>query len=117
MMRKLLTVDATLVCRHELGRVDVRATQDLVTIERRAVLVATDPEGRPIRGCPNVGATIKPCQRTLSVSHGYSDLVRIDGARVCLDSVLGLTDGTPPGTVQYSVTAPGQPFVGEGGAS
>jgi hypothetical protein len=113
---KLLTEDALIVCAHELGRVALEPGQTLVTVERRRLLVATDPEGRPIRGCPNVGATIKPCARTLQVRAGYSQLLRIDGRRVCLDTVVGLTDGTPPGVVPYEVNAPGQVFVSEVGA-
>lgn len=110
---KLLTEDAVLVCNHELGRVDIEPTQSLVTIERRAVLVENNPEARRITGCPNIGAVIKPCLATLKVREGYSDLLRIEGRRVCLDTVTGLTDGTPPGTVPYKVRTPGQVFVAE----
>ena len=110
---KILTQDALLVCNHELGTVQIRPSQEWVTVNGRAVLVDNDPEGRPITGCPNVGATIKPCLRTLRVQSGYSDWVRIDGQRVCLDTVTGLTDGTPPGTVQYKVRQPGQDLVEE----
>ena len=110
---KLLTQDSVLICAHVLGKVDVRATQRLVTIDGRRVLVEVDPESRPIRGCPNVGATIKPCQLTLRVQVGYSDLLRIDGRRVCLDTVTGLTDGTPPGMVPYRVRSPRQTLVSE----
>lgn len=108
-----LTEDATLVCKHELGQVRVEPTQELVRIDGRHVLVEPDPETRPIVGCPNVGATIKPCTSTLRVRAGYSELVRIDARRVCLDPVVGLTDGTPPGTVDYKVRHPGQDWVAE----
>lgn len=108
-----LTEDAVLVCAHELGIVGIRATQDLVTIEGRRVLVAVDPESRPIVGCPNVGPTIKPCTTTLPVKQGYSNLIRIDGRKLCLDPVTGLTDGTPPGTVEYHVRSAGQALVAE----
>ncbi len=108
-----LTEDAVLVCAHELGVVGISATQDLVTINGRRVLVAVDPESRPIIGCPNVGPTIKPCTSTLPVEQGYSDLIRINGRRVCLDPVTGLTDGTPPGTVKYHVRSAGQTLVEE----
>jgi hypothetical protein len=37
--------------------------------------------------------------------------LRIAGRRVCLETVTGLTDGTPPGTVKYLVRDPGQGFV------
>jgi hypothetical protein len=58
-----------------------------------------------------VGPAIKPCTTTLPVRVGYSDLLRIEGRRVCLDTVTGLTDGSPPGTVNYSVRAAGQALV------
>lgn len=110
---QLLTEDAILNCEHELGIVTVQATQNWVTIAQRRVLVAIDPEQRPIVGCPMYGPTIKPCTNTLKVKSGYSDLLRIDGRRVCLDTVTGLTDGTPPGMVTYSVRSPGQQLVRE----
>lgn len=110
---KLLTEDAVLVCNHVLGTVDTPPTQDLVTVEGRRVLVEDDPENRPIKNCPNVGATIKPCQATLPVQEGYSEWIRVEGRPVCLDTVTGLTDGTPPGTVHYRVLRPGQDLVTE----
>jgi hypothetical protein len=109
----ILTEDAVLVCTHELGRVGIKATQNLVTVDGRSVLVETDPEGRPISHCPNYGPTIKPCTTTLKVVVGYSDFVRVQGRRVCLDTVKGLTDGTPPGTIEYKVRSAGQEFVSE----
>ncbi|MEX2430571.1 MAG: hypothetical protein WD645_01470 [Dehalococcoidia bacterium] len=111
----VLTEDARLVCKHEVGTIDIEASQRLVTIEGRCVLVEDNPENRSIKGCPNVSAVIKPCQRTLKVQKGYSSLVTIQGKRVCLDTVAGLTDGTPPGTVQYKVRDAGQNFVSEAG--
>jgi hypothetical protein len=108
---KFLTEDAVLLCEHELGRVRNRPTQRLVTVEKRQVLVEKDPERKSILGCPNIGATIKPCEKTLRVQKGYSNFIRIDGKRVCLDTVTGLTDGTPPGVVKYKVRRPGQKFV------
>jgi hypothetical protein len=109
----LLTEDAVLTCKHELGVVGIVGTQSLVTIGGRRVLVEHDPEGRPVVGCPNVGATIKPCLLTLKVQAGYSDWIRVEGRRVSLDTITGLTDGTPPGIVKYQVRTPGQSFVTE----
>ncbi len=108
---RLLTQDADLRCAHELGRVTIAAIQDWVRINDRRVLVERDPEAKSIKGCPNYGPTIKPCTTTLKVQQGYSDLVRIDRRRVCLDTVEGLTDGTPPGTVKYRVRDSGQHWV------
>jgi len=109
----ILTEDAVVVCKHELGKVKIEATQRLVKVEGTSVLVETDPEGRPISHCPNYGPTIRPCLTTLKVKVGYSDLLRIEGRRVCLDTVKGLTDGTPPGIVEYKVRSAGQDFVSE----
>ncbi len=100
---RLLTEDAVMVCAHVKGHVRLEPSQKLVRIEGRLALVEKDPEGRPIKGCPNINIGIKPCTHTLAVKAGYSDLVRIDGRRVCLDTVTGLTDGTPPGVVKYLV--------------
>ncbi len=108
---RLLTEDGLVTCAHLLGKVDLSAVQSWVTVEGRKLLVETDPEGRSISGCPNYGVAIKPCTRTLAVAEGYSTFLRIDGRRICLDSVQGLTDGTPPGTVLYQVRQPGQDLV------
>lgn len=107
----LLTEDAKLVCDHRLGKIKIEPTQDLVRVNQRRVLVEPDPEGRSISGCPNFGPTIKPCTKTLKLKEGYADFIRVEGKRVCLDSVNGLTDGTLPGTVNYVVAEPGQNLV------
>lgn len=110
---RILTKDASLTCTHEMGIVDITATQSLVTVSGREILVENDPENRPIIGCANVGPGIKACTSTLEVKIGYSDLLRVQGRRVCLDTVTGFTDGTPPGVVKYEVRKPGQDFVSE----
>jgi hypothetical protein len=108
---KILTEDAVILCTHVLGRVANEPTQSLLRINGRRVLVAKNPEGKSISGCPNIGATIKPCQNTLPVIVGYSTFVSVDGANVCLKTVVGLTDGTPPGAVEYNVRSAGQTLV------
>jgi hypothetical protein len=54
---------------------------------------------------------MKPCTATLRVAEGYSGFVRVDGHAVVLSNLDGLTDGTLPGTVHYTVRDPGQDFV------
>ena len=108
---RILTEDADLVCGHR-GVVRVKPSQTYVTIARRRVLVEGDPERKDIDRCPNRGPQIKACGRTLKVQKGYSTFIRIDGKPLCLDSVVGITDGTPPGSVPYLVRDPGQKFVG-----
>lgn len=109
-----LTEDALLVCKHQMGKVSIKATQSLVTIGGRRVLVAPNPEGRPIDGCPifNPAAGMRPCKTTLRVRSGYSSFIKIEGSALCLDAVVGNTDGTPPMSVDYVVNDPGQHFVG-----
>lgn len=108
-----LTEDAVVVCDHQQGIVRNRASQTWATVAQRALLVATDPQGRAIVGCPNLNplAGQKPCLTTQAVQHGYSSLVRVDGHALCLDTVEGLTDGTPPGAFHYSVRTPGQTLL------
>jgi len=112
---RLLTDKALLTCLHRLGKVAIIHSQDWVRVDGQPLLVDNDPENRSIAGCPNYGPTIKPCTTTLPVLAGYSELLRIDGRRVCLDPVTGLTDGTPPGVVNYVVQAPGQHWIEQEG--
>lgn len=109
---KLLTENAVLVCQHETGRVQISPSQGFVRISGRRVLVRADPERRPIKRCSNRGPTIKPCQLTLT-GKGYSNLVYIGGKQAALDTVTGVTDGTPPGAIKYIVRNPGQQLVNE----
>jgi hypothetical protein len=105
-----ITERSTIRCGHD-GQVVTLASQRWVTVGGAAVLVADDPQGRVVKGCPNVGPTMKPCTVTLKVARGYSDLVRIDRHAVVLSNLDGLTDGTVPGTVHYQVRVPKQAFV------
>jgi hypothetical protein len=107
-----LTEDAGLFCKHGPGKVSIEATQELVTIEGRRVLVEPDPVGRPISGCPSV-VPFKPCLTTLVVEKGYSQFIQVENRKLCLDTVTGFTDGTPPGVVMYEVRDAGQTFVSE----
>jgi hypothetical protein len=108
----VITEDAGVFCKHGPGKVSNLPTQKLVTIAGRKVLVEADPVGRPIAGCPSV-VPFKPCLTTLAVIKGYSTFIRVDGRRLCLDTVTGFTDGTPPGVVTYVVRFAGQTFVSE----
>lgn len=108
-----ITEDAEIICKHPRGFVQNVPSQNWFTVAKRRVLVEVDPEFRTIKGCANSGVGIKPCTTALTVITGYSNLIRIDGKRVCLDTITGFTDGTPPGLYKYVVSNPGQPFVQE----
>jgi hypothetical protein len=106
-----LTLSGVVTCDHKVGIVGLVAAQHFVRISGSPVLCGADPVGRPIAGCPNVGPTIKPCIVTLAVTAGHSGFVTIEDRPVCLDTLAGLTDGTPPGMVEYKVVQPGQSLV------
>jgi uncharacterized Zn-binding protein involved in type VI secretion len=108
---RILTLGGILCCDHQAGIVALAASQSLVTIQGVPVLVQGDPLGKGIAGCPNAGVTIVPCTATTAVTAGHSTLLRIDGRPVCLDTITGLTNGTPPGLVQFAVREPGQALV------
>ena len=110
----IITEDAGIYCKHGPGHVANKPSQDFVTIDSRRILVENDPEGRSISGCPSV-VPVKPCLITLKVQKGYSTFIRIGEQPICLDTVTGFTDGTPPGVVMYVVRSPGQEFVSEAG--
>jgi hypothetical protein len=105
-----VTERATVRCGHD-GRVAGQASARWLTVAGVPVLVDDDPEGRPVAGCPNIGPTVKPCTRTLAVARGYSGWLRAGGRGVVLSHLDGLTDGTVPGTVHYTVRDPGQRLV------
>jgi hypothetical protein len=108
---RIITRNAKLRCGHD-GSVQNQPSQQWVSVGGSPVLVENDPEGRNISMCPNIGINIKPCTHALKVARGYSTFVTIGGHAVCLDSIEGFTDGTPPGAVKYTVRDPGQSWVG-----
>ena len=108
---ELMVERAVVNCDHQTGLIPQKASQRFVRIDGSPVLVKPDPLGRSIGGCPNVAVTNKPCLKTVTVKAGYSSWIRIGSHPVCLDTVTGLTDGTPPGTVTYNVRDCGQHFV------
>jgi hypothetical protein len=105
----VLTEDALLLCGH-LGRVRIAASQHWVTVEGRAVLVAPDPVGKPITGCPFLAGG-QPCTGTGAVEQGYSTLLKIGGRAVCRAEVQGPT--LPMLVAHYTVSRPGQSLVSE----
>lgn len=107
-----ITEDALVVCKHETGRISNAPSQGWFTVAKRRVLVEPDPVGRTISGCPML-TPMKPCVTTLPVISGYSNFIRVGEKLVCLDTITGLTDGTPPGLVRYKVNSAGQFFVQE----
>ena len=107
----VVTSNATIVCAHG-GRVTLMPRQTTVTAGGAPVLRETDIMGAPIVGCaqpPSVAT--KPCTTVVSVLPGGSaPTVSAGGMPVHIDTLSGITDGVPPGTVM--VVSPGQTSVG-----
>ncbi len=112
--QEILTDQAVLVCNHQTGIVTNQPSQHLVTIAGRPILVDDDPVNREIKGCTFTQMpTILPCTLTKSVTSGYSELIRINGHRVCLKPLTGLTNWAGAYAVQYKVRTPGQDLLTE----
>ncbi|WP_208348324.1 hypothetical protein [Pseudaestuariivita rosea] len=106
----LITKKANIRCAHQLGKVELKATQRFVRIQGQPILVKHDTQGCKIDGCPPI-PPLKPCLVTLNEVVGHSDFIRIGGRPVSLNLLQGLTSGDPPGTVPYTVHAAGQSLV------
>lgn len=106
----LVTSAAVVRCGHD-ARVRNVASKTWFTVMGAPVLVEADPVGRVVVACPNVGLNVKPCTRTLAVQTGYSTFVSVDGHALCLQTVVGPTDGVDAQVVLYTVRDPGQQLV------
>ena len=106
----MVTTNARIICAHA-GQVTLAPRQTTVTIQGGAVLRESDLIGAPIVGCAQPpSAATKPCTTVVAVLPGGSaPLVTAAGMPVHLDSLSGMSDGVPPGTV--SVVFAGQTTV------
>lgn len=106
----VVTTNARIVCAHG-GQVTLIPKQTTVTVAGAPVLRESDIMGSPIVGCaqpPSVST--KPCTLVVSILPGGSaPTVSAGGMPVHLDSLSGMTDGVPPGTVM--VVSAGQTTV------
>ncbi|HSJ73377.1 MAG TPA: hypothetical protein VK904_03600 [Miltoncostaeaceae bacterium] len=106
----MLTTSARIMCAHG-GQVQLIPKQGTVTIQGAQILRETDLIGAPIVGCaqpPSPGS--KPCTMVVSALPGGSaPKVAVAGMPAHLDTLSGMTDGVPPGTI--SVLFAGQTTV------
>ena len=108
-MATVLNAKATIGCGHG-GSVQISAGQAKLVAGGAAVLVDGDLDGATISGCttPKSDKTSK-CQSVSSVIGGTAAKLSAGGSKVLLDTVSGLTDGVPPGTLV--VQTPGQTIL------
>lgn len=93
-----LVYGISLCCSHE-GEVQVSRPLNSLTLNGNPILCVDDLIGAEIRGCKQQGPGLKPCGTVRSVLTGRSEGIMVDGKVPLLQSVIGLTDGMPPGTV------------------
>jgi hypothetical protein len=110
-MPLLVTTNATILCAHG-GRVVLTPKQTTVTAGGAPILRETDLIGAPIAGCaqpPSPGS--KPCTTVVSVipGTGTSTTAFVGGLPAHTQTLSGVTDGVPPGTIM--VVDPGQTTV------
>ena len=106
-MPPILTSNAVITCIHG-GQVTLIPTQSQVLIQGGAVMCEPDLVGAPIVGCaqPPTPAT-KPCTMVVSTLPGSTSLtVMVGGRPPYLATLVGITDGVPPGAL--IVVSPGQ---------
>ena len=109
-MGLVVTSNARIICAHG-GQVTLVPRQTTVTIGGGAVMREGDLLGAPIVGCTQPPTTSsKPCTAVVStLPGGSSPTVSVGGLPVHLDTLSGVTDGVPPGTI--TVVSAGQATV------
>ncbi len=109
-MPLVVNSNARIMCTHG-GQVQLIPKQTTVLAEGAPVMRETDLIGAPILGCtvvPSAGS--KPCLTVISTLPGGSNpQVTAVGLPVHIQTLSGITDGVPPGTI--SVVYPGQSTV------
>jgi hypothetical protein len=106
----LLNANAIILCTHG-GTVNPIPSQAKVLAGGAPVLCVPDLNGAPIAGCPVpvTGAT-KPCTTVVAVTPpSWSLKVSVDGKPVYVSTLVGITDGVPPGAL--TLVFPGQVTV------
>lgn len=109
-MPLVITANARIVCSHG-GQVTLVPRQPTVTAGGGAIMREGDLIGAPIIGCAQAPSTnTKPCTMVVSTLPGGSaPKVSVGGMPAHLDTLSGVTDGVPPGTI--SVVSAGQTTV------
>lgn len=107
----VITTSATIMCAHG-GRVQLMPKQQTVLAGGAPILRETDLIGAPVVGCaqpPTVSS--KPCTTVVSTipMSGTASTLLVGGMPAHTQTVTGMTDGVPPGTIQ--VVDPGQQQV------
>ena len=109
-MPPVLTNNAVLMCNHG-GKVQVLPRQMQVSVAGGFVICDPDLVGAPITGCQvKTTALTQPCTAVVETLPGStSPTVMVAGRPVYVQTLVGVTNSRPPGTVE--VVFPGQIIV------
>jgi hypothetical protein len=109
-MPPLINASAQIMCIHG-GQLMLAPKQTKVLVGGAPALGIMDVAATPIVGCPQIGLGIKPCTMLISAIPGVSTSpkVMVMGQPALVQTITGLTDGVPPGTVICA--SPGQMTV------
>lgn len=111
-MPAVLNADASIGCGHG-GTVRIAPGRRTFTAGGAPVLTVGDLEGKPISGCTQVtgGGTVQ-CTAVVSVTGGAATTLTAGGRPALLETVSGVTNGSPPGAL--TVLTPGQTILRAG---
>ena len=93
-MPAVVTAASTLLCPHGAPLV-ITPSQELLAVDGQSVLVSADLRAAAILACQNIGAGLTPCTKVQSVDGGLAAHLKVGDDQVVLETVVGLTDGTP----------------------
>jgi hypothetical protein len=100
-MSKALTSASDVQCGHQ-GAVQAKSSAKL-TVSGNAVLLATGVVGSPVTNCSTKLTSIptSPCTTVVSLlPTSLAQKLTVGGLPVVLDTLSGLTDGVPPGSLE-----------------
>jgi hypothetical protein len=98
-MPAVLTTGSTVGCGHSPGKVSTSSTAKL-RVGTDAVLIETSIKGKSVSSC-STQTTDKtsPCKTVSSVASGLATKLTAGGKPVALATIVGVTDGVPPGSL------------------
>ena len=101
-MPNVLTITSIINCPHLPGKLAFTGVNHKLKVLGSPVLVKTDIMSATVQDCTNPTATPPPPQKCLvvaSVSVGESSKLKVGSVPVMLDTLAGLTNGAPTGTL------------------
>jgi hypothetical protein len=96
-MAKVLTTGSTVMCKHG-GKVATGSTAKL-TVNGLPVLLAAGVSGRTVTTCPitdDPNTSTTKCRTVAAIIKGPAVKLKVGGQPVILDTLTGMTNGTPP---------------------